>query len=389
MDGKMGRSAYGGGDSPLEGCGMFEQVLGKSTIRLERGEPVEQVATAGQAPPAEGIFETLIASAQETGQLGSEELAVAVDELDLEPAQVEELYGKLEELHIEVVQPVEEEAEVDEREVSTEALQLFLKDIGKVDLLTAAQEIELAKRIERGDHSAKQEMVEANLRLVVSIAKRYRNQGLPFLDLIQEGTIGLVRAAEKFDHRKGFKFSTYATWWIRQAVARALADKARTIRMPVHVVEKLNKILRTERKIRAERGREPSSLEIARELDLTLDEVEQIRRSAQTPVSLEKPVGDDEESEFGHFITDELAPQPDEVAEDVLRKEALVKILHTLSERERRVLELRYGLNGEQPRTLDEVGRTFQVTRERIRQIENQSLKKLRALADSQKLRVA
>ena len=275
---------------------------------------MEQVATVGQAAPAEGIFDALIASAQETGQLGTEELAVAVDELELEPTQVEELYGKLEELHIEIVEPAEEaEPEVDEREVSTEALQLFLKDIGKVDLLTAAQEIELAKRIERGDHRAKQEMVEANLRLVVSIAKRYRNQGLPFLDLIQEGTIGLVRAAEKFDHRKGFKFSTYATWWIRQAVARALADKARTIRMPVHVVEKLNKIVRTERKLRAELGREPSSQEIARELDLTLDEVEQIRRSAQTPVSLEKPVGDDEESEFGHFITDELAPQPDEV----------------------------------------------------------------------------
>jgi len=371
---------------------MFKQVLGSSTTRRERGVPVEQVGTtAVQAPAAEGIFETLIASAQESGQLASEELAVAVDELELEPAQVEELYGKLDELQIEVVDraEVEVEAEVDEREVSTEALQLFLKDIGKVDLLTAAQEIELAKRIERGDHRAKQEMVEANLRLVVSIAKRYRNQGLPFLDLIQEGTIGLVRAAEKFDHRKGFKFSTYATWWIRQAVARALADKARTIRMPVHVVEKLNKILRTERKLRAERGREPESLEIADELDLTIDEVEQIRRSAQTPISLEKPVGDDEESEFGHFITDELAPQPDEAAEDVLRKEALVKILHTLSERERRVLELRYGLNGEQPRTLDEVGRTFQVTRERIRQIENQSLKKLRALSDSQKLRVA
>jgi RNA polymerase primary sigma factor len=369
---------------------MVEQVSGSSTNRIKRGEPVEQVATA-QAPPAEGIFETLIASAQETGQLGSDELAVAVDELELEPTQVEELYGKLDELHIEIVERAEEEAEAeaDEREVSTEALQLFLKDIGKVDLLTAAQEIGLAKRIERGDHRAKQEMVEANLRLVVSIAKRYRNQGLPFLDLIQEGTIGLVRAAEKFDHRKGFKFSTYATWWIRQAVARALADKARTIRMPVHVVEKLNKILRTERKLRAERGREPSSLEIAKELDLSLDEVDQIRRSAQTPVSLEKPVGDDEESEFGHFITDELAPQPEEVAEDILRKEALVKILGTLSERERRVLELRYGLNGEQPRTLDEVGRTFQVTRERIRQIENQSLKKLRALADSQKLRVA
>ncbi len=369
---------------------MAEQVQGSHQPEL-RGEPVDDVGTVGQAPPAEGIFEALIAGAQESGQVGSDELAVAVDELELEPAQVDELYGKLEELHIEVVDKAEDEAEpeVDQREVSTEALQLFLKDIGKVDLLTAAQEIELAKRIERGDHRAKQEMVEANLRLVVSIAKRYRNQGLPFLDLIQEGTIGLVRAAEKFDHRKGFKFSTYATWWIRQAVARALADKARTIRMPVHVVEKLNKILRTERKLRAERGREPSSGEIALELDLSLDEVEQIRRSAQTPVSLEKPVGDDEESEFGHFITDELAPQPDEMAEDVLRREALVKILGTLSERERRVLELRYGLNGEQPRTLDEVGRTFQVTRERIRQIENQSLKKLRALADSQKLRVA
>jgi RNA polymerase primary sigma factor len=356
-----------------------------------RGEPVEREATMSRDAAADGIFETLIAGAQETGQLGSDELAVALDELDLEPSQIEDIYSRLDELHIEIVDRGDDDAdaEIDEREVSTEALQLFLKDIGKVDLLTAAQEIELAKRIERGDHRAKQEMVEANLRLVVSIAKRYRNQGLPFLDLIQEGTIGLVRAAEKFDHRKGFKFSTYATWWIRQAVARALADKARTIRMPVHVVEKLNKILRTERKLRAERGREPSSFEIADELELSIEEVDQIRRSAQTPVSLEKPVGDEEESEFGHFITDDLAPQPDEVAEDVLRKEALKKVLNTLSERERRVLELRYGLNGEQPKTLDEVGRTFQVTRERIRQIENQSLKKLRALADSQRLRVA
>ena len=387
----MGRSAYGGGGSPLEDSPSSSRFPGTHGTGAREGNAVEQVGTVGREAPAEGVFDALIASAQDAGQVGSDELAVAVDELELEPAQVDELYGKLEELHIEVVDRAAEEveAEVDEREVSTEALQLFLKDIGKVELLTAAQEIELAKRIERGDHGAKQEMVEANLRLVVSIAKRYRNQGLPFLDLIQEGTIGLVRAAEKFDHRKGFKFSTYATWWIRQAVARALADKARTIRMPVHVVEKLNKIMRTERKLRAERGREPASWEIADELDLTIDEVDQIRRSAQTPVSLEKPVGDDEESEFGHFITDELAPQPDEVAEDVLRKEALVKILHTLSERERRVLELRYGLNGEQPRTLDEVGRTFQVTRERIRQIENQSLKKLRALADSQKLRVA
>jgi RNA polymerase primary sigma factor len=306
-------------------------------------------------------------------------LADAAEEL--EPA-TDEVYHALDDPAAE-----EDEDEVEGFEVSTDSLQLFLKDVGKVDLLTAAQEVELAKRIERGDHRAKQEMVEANLRLVVSIAKRYRNQGLPFLDLIQEGTIGLVRAAEKFDYRKGFKFSTYATWWIRQAVARALADKARTIRMPVHVVEKLNKIMRTERKLRAEKGREPSSEEIAAELDLSIEEVDQIRRTSQAPVSLEKPVGDEEESEFGHFIEDENVPLPDEAADTALRNEALTRALRMLGERERRVLEMRYGLNGEQPRTLDEVGRTFNVTRERIRQIENQSLKKLRALAESQKLR--
>jgi RNA polymerase primary sigma factor len=275
------------------------------------------------------------------------------------------------------------------REVSTDALQLFLKDIGKVDLLTAAQEVELAKRIERGNNGAKQEMVEANLRLVVSIAKKYRNQGLPFLDLIQEGTIGLVRAAEKFDYRKGFKFSTYATWWIRQAVARALADKARTIRMPVHVVEKLNKIVRSERKLRAELGREPTSVEVGRDLDLTGDEVEQIRRSALTPVSLEKPLGDEDESEFGDFLTDENQELPDEAADVTLRKEALQRILHTLSSRQRQVLELRFGLDGQPPRTLDEVGRMFNVTRERVRQIENQGLRKLGALAEAAKLRDA
>jgi len=343
----------------------------------------------------EDVLETeeaksLLEAGKESGSLTAEDIALAFDELDLELGQLDDFYQALEEQQIEVVPHVEDEEEepkVRAAEPSTDSLQLFLKDIGKVELLTAAQEVELAKRIERGEHRAKQEMIEANLRLVVSIAKRYRNQGLPFLDLIQEGTIGLVRAAEKFDYRKGFKFSTYATWWIRQAVARALADKARTIRMPVHVVEKLNKIVRSERKLRAELGREPSSVEIGRELDLTPVEVEQIRRSSQTPVSLEKPVGDEEESEFGHFITDENVPLPDEAAETTLRRETLQRILGKLSIRERRVLELRYGLDGQHPRTLDEVGRTFNVTRERIRQIENQSLKKLRALADAQILR--
>ena len=332
----------------------------------------------------------LVRQGQEAGFLTHEEIAQALGDLDLEPLQLDEFYARLEELHIEVLEEAVEEdreAEAAAREISTDALQLFLKDIGRVPLLTAAQEVELAKRIERGEHAAKQRMVESNLRLVVSIAKNYRNQGLPFLDLIQEGTIGLVRAAEKFDYRKGFKFSTYATWWIRQAVARALADKSRTIRMPVHVVEKLNKISRTERKLLAELGHDPTAEEIAIELELERDEVEQIRRSAQAPISLEKPVGDEEESEFGHFLADETADQPDEAAETTLRKETLKRILGALAPRERRVLELRYGLDGEHPRTLDEVGRTFNVTRERVRQIENQSLKKLQALAESQKLR--
>ncbi|HSX21417.1 MAG TPA: sigma-70 family RNA polymerase sigma factor [Gaiellaceae bacterium] len=352
------------------------------------GRAVRDVADILETDEARHLLEAATAH----GSLTTDEITSALDELELDAGLIDDFYQALEKMEIDVTGPVvevEEEKEVvaEAREVSTDSLQLFLKDIGKVDLLTAAQEVELAKRIERGDHGAKQEMVEANLRLVVSIAKRYRNQGLPFLDLIQEGTIGLVRAAEKFDYRKGFKFSTYATWWIRQAVARALADKARTIRMPVHVVEKLNKIVRSERKLRSELCREPYPHEIAIDLDLPLDEVEAIMRSAQTPVSLEKPVGDEEESEFGHFLQDEKMPLPDEAAEVSMRKETLRKILGTLSHRERRVLELRYGLDGEHPRTLDEVGRTFNVTRERIRQIENQSLKKLRALADSHSLK--
>jgi RNA polymerase primary sigma factor len=266
-------------------------------------------------------------------------------------------------------------------------LQQFLNDIGKVGLLTAAQEVKLAKRIERGDHRAKQELVAANLRLVVSIAKRYRNQGLPFLDLIQEGTIGLVRATEKFDHSRGFKFSTYATWWIRQAVVRGLADKARTIRMPVNVVEKLNKILRSEQILRAELYRDPTPAEIANEVDLAVEEVEQILRTAQPPMSMEKPIGDEEESELGHFLTDENVTLPEDATEIVLRNAVLTTCLDSLDDRERRVLELRYGLDGGRPRTLEEVGVIFNVTRERVRQIENQSLRKLAALAEAQQLR--
>ncbi len=269
------------------------------------------------------------------------------------------------------------------RAMPTDSLQLFLNEITKVRLLTAAREVELAKRIEAGDLRAKQEMIEANLRLVVSIAKRYRNQGLPFLDLIQEGTIGLVRAVEKFEWRRGYKFSTYATWWITQAVARSIADKGRTIRMPVHIVERHNKIVRVERKLRAELYRDPTTEEIALELDISCAEVERIKRSAQIPVSLERPVGEEEDTEFGQLLTDENAPLPEDVADAAFRGELLHRVLAALSERERRILELRYGLAGEVPWTLDELGRTFNVTRERIRQIETQSLEKIRAMADS------
>jgi len=306
----------------------------------------------------------------EDGALDRDRVEAALEDLNLPEDEAEEIFEAL-------------EIEVDEADPSTDSLALFLREIGRVPLLTAAQEVELAKRIERGDMAAKSRMIEANLRLVVSIAKRYRNQGLPFLDLIQEGTIGLVRAAEKFDHRRGFKFSTYATWWIRQAVARALADKARTIRMPVHVVEKLNRIARTERELRASLGRDPTIKEIAQAVGLAEGDVEQIKRAAQTPVSLEKPVGEDDESELRDLLEDASAHRPDEAVEAVLVVETLAQAISTLSEREQRVLELRYGLNGEQPRTLDEVGRSFNVTRERIRQIESQCLRKLAALAGS------
>jgi RNA polymerase primary sigma factor len=272
-------------------------------------------------------------------------------------------------------------------DVTTDSLQLFLRDLGRVRLLTAQEEVDLAKRIERGDVRAKQQMVEANLRLVISVAKNYRHQGLPFLDLIQEGAVGVVRAAEKFDYRKGFKFSTYATWWIRQAIVRALADKARTIRMPVHVVEKLNVIAGAERRLEAQLCRPPTLAEIAAQTGIPAPEVDSIKRSAQAPISLEKPVGDDEDSEFGELLADVAAECPYERAAKILALETLRAALEQLSLRERRVLQLRYGLGGEQPRTLEAIGRTLEVTRERARQIESRALEKLKRLADSDQFR--
>jgi RNA polymerase primary sigma factor len=348
----------------------------------------------------------LVTRGERAGVLTYAEIATATAELALDESDIEELHGLFERSEIELVEEIDPataaglniERAPEQRtrrevplglkpEGTTDSLQLFFKDMGKVRLLTAQEEVDLAKRIERGDPDAKQKMVESNLRLVVSIAKSYRNQGLPFLDLIQEGNIGLVRAAEKFDYRRGFKFSTYATWWIRQAIARALADKARTIRIPVHIVEKLNKIRSAERSLVTALGREPTAEEIAAVIGIDPDEVDSIKRWAQAPISLEKPVGDEEESEFGQFIADERAESPYERAAEILTKEALREALENLSYRERRVLELRYGLSGEHPCTLKEISSTFHVTRERIRQIENQALEKLRSLRVAQKLR--
>ncbi len=272
-------------------------------------------------------------------------------------------------------------------EPSLDSLRLYLRSIGRVPLLTKAQEVELAQRIERGDMEAKQHMIEANLRLVVSIAKAYLGRGLTFLDLIQEGSMGLIRAVEKFDYRRGYKFSTYATWWIRQAVTRAIADKGRTIRIPVHMIEKLNRVTHAERQLTARLGRDPSPQELAAETDLAVDEVRDILRIAVQPVSLERPMGEEDDSELGDFVEDVSEESPfDQVAEQ-LRRENLRRALATLPQREREVIELRYGLTGRRPCTLEEVGRAFNVTRERIRQIENHTLKKLESLPEAQRLR--
>jgi RNA polymerase primary sigma factor len=346
----------------------------------------------------------LIALGRERGYLTFEQIAATLEEVEVTKEQVTGLHAHLVESGVEVISENGVSAYMEQREEATngqpkkaeldltiepslDSLRLYLRSIGKVDLLTAGEEVELARRIERGDMLAKRQMVEANLRLVVSIAKGYLGRGLSFLDLIQEGSLGLIRAVEKFDYRRGYKFSTYATWWIRQAVTRAIADKARTIRIPVHMVEKLNRVAHVERQLVQRLGREPEAAEIAGELRWPLGDVREILRVAQLPVSLEKPVGDEDESELGDFVADEAVAEPFEEASEHLQKEGVRKALDALPERERQVIELRYGLSGLEPLTLEEVGRTFGVTRERVRQIENSTLKKLQRLPEAQMLR--
>jgi RNA polymerase primary sigma factor len=350
----------------------------------------------------------LVALGRERGYLTFEQIAATLEEVEVTKEQVSALHTHLVEHGVEVIAEDGVSAYEEQRnsaadtgsrakkpeldltvEPSLDSLRLYLRSIGRVELLTAAQEVELAKRIERGDMLAKRQMVEANLRLVVSIAKGYLGRGLSFLDLIQEGSLGLIRAVEKFDYRRGYKFSTYATWWIRQAVTRAIADKARTIRIPVHMVEKLNRIAYVERQLVQLLGREPEPEEIAAELRWSVTDVKEILRVAQLPVSLEKPVGDEDESELGDFVADDAVSEPFEEASEHLQREGVRKALDALPERERQVIELRYGLTGLEPLTLEEVGRTFGVTRERIRQIENNTLKKLKRLPEAQMLRDA
>jgi len=359
----------------------------------------------------------LITEGQDKGVLSIDRIQTCLEEVEVTKEQVHELHAFLVEQGIDIVDASGKLATSDANKVeaaaaarkeptapsvskkasdldltvepSLDSLRLYLRSIGRVPLLTAPEEIALAKRIERGDMDAKQHMVEANLRLVVSIAKGYLGRGLIFLDLIQEGSLGLIRAVEKFDYRRGYKFSTYATWWIRQAVTRAIADKGRTIRIPVHMVEKLNKVVHVERQLVQTLGREATPEEIGVELDITADDVREILRMAQQPISLEKPVGEEDDSELGNLVEDRGAESPFDLASDALRKDDVRRALATLPTREREVIEMRYGLTGGQPRTLEEVGRAFNVTRERIRQIENHTLKKLESLPEAQRLRDA
>lgn len=345
------------------------------------------------------ILKELVEKGKTKGMLTYKEIMDAFEEVELEPEQIEKIYETVENMGIDVVGDID--AEIQDMQVTEEELditlpegisiddpvRMYLKEIGKVPLLSADEEIELAKRMEKGEAEAKRRLAEANLRLVVSIAKRYVGRGMLFLDLIQEGNLGLIKAVEKFDYRKGYKFSTYATWWIRQAITRAIADQARTIRIPVHMVETINKLIRVSRQLLQELGREPHPEEIAKEMNMTVDKVREIMKISQEPVSLETPIGEEEDSHLGDFIPDDDAPAPAEAAAFTLLKEQLIDVLDTLTAREEKVLRLRFGLDDGRARTLEEVGKEFNVTRERIRQIEAKALRKLRHPSRSKKLK--
>ncbi|MCX7920691.1 MAG: RNA polymerase sigma factor RpoD [Clostridia bacterium] len=345
------------------------------------------------------ILKELIEKGKSKGMLTYKEVMDAFEEIELEPEHIEKIYETLENMGIDVVGDIE--AEMEDIQLTEEDLDLsipegisiddpvrmYLKEIGKVPLLSADEEIDLAQRMEKGDAEAKRRLAEANLRLVVSIAKRYVGRGMQFLDLIQEGNLGLIKAVEKFDYRKGYKFSTYATWWIRQAITRAIADQARTIRIPVHMVETINKLIRVSRQLLQELGREPQPEEIAKEMGMSVDKVREIMKISQEPVSLETPIGEEEDSHLGDFIPDDDAPAPAEAAAFTLLKEQLIDVLDTLTAREEKVLRLRFGLDDGRARTLEEVGKEFNVTRERIRQIEAKALRKLRHPSRSKKLK--
>lgn len=344
------------------------------------------------------IVKQLIEKGKKNGVLTYKEIMDSLENVELSPEQIEKVYEILESMGIEVIDDMEDfnpeqllEEDLDltlpEGISIDDPVRMYLKEIGKVPLLSAEEEIELAKRIEQGDQEAKKKLAEANLRLVVSIAKRYVGRGMLFLDLIQEGNLGLLKAVEKFDYRKGYKFSTYATWWIRQAITRAIADQARTIRIPVHMVETINKLIRVERQLLQELGRAPSPEEVAKELNMEVDKVREIMKIAQEPVSLETPIGEEEDSHLGDFIPDEDAPAPAEAAAYTMLREQLMDVLDTLTPREEKVLRLRFGLDDGRARTLEEVGKEFKVTRERIRQIEAKALRKLRHPSRSKKLK--
>ncbi len=341
----------------------------------------------------------LLDKGKKKGLLTYKEIVEGLEELDLEPEQIEKFYETAEQIGIEVVRDMDEELKeiaLNEEEIDISVpdsisvddhVRMYLKEIGKVPLLSTDDEVELARLMSEGDEAAKKRLTEANLRLVVSIAKRYVGRGMLFLDLIQEGNLGLIKAVEKFDYSKGYKFSTYATWWIRQAITRAIADQARTIRIPVHMVETINKLIRVSRQLLQELGRDPQPEEIAKEMNMSVDKVREIMKIAQEPVSLETPIGEEEDSHLGDFIPDDDAPAPSELASFMLLKEQLMGVLDTLTSREEKVLRLRFGLDDGRPRTLEEVGKVFNVTRERIRQIEAKALRKLRHPSRSKKLK--